>query len=94
MAPASTIYDPSTSWGTIRFGALSFAKHLPALHSDFNILHEGVNLTFGGFRFHVTQLGTIRVPDLVRLHEMMPDLPSRVTLDTSSAWFTVNPSCR
>ena len=70
-APASAIYDLSTSWGTISFGALSFAKHLPVLHPVFNALCKGVDLVLGSFRFHVTQSGTIRLPDPICLHEMM-----------------------
>src|SRR5664279_5373926 len=65
-APNSANCKSSTPTESMCFGSINFAPHLPAFSPAFHALHEGVNLEFGDFRFHVTREGVLRFPDSPR----------------------------
>src|SRR5664279_5220890 len=65
-APILAVHDSPTSWESIYFGSLCFTAHLPALRPAFDALHEGVDMMFGGLRFHANRAGIISLPDSAR----------------------------
>src|SRR5664279_1600947 len=62
-APDAANCNSSTPTESMFFGSISFVPHLPDFSPAFDALHEGVNLTFGDFRFHVIREGVLRFPD-------------------------------
>jgi hypothetical protein len=68
-APTLAVDDSPAPWRAIRFGALTFTAHLPALRPAFDALRKGLDLTFGDLHFHVNQSGMIQLPELTRLDD-------------------------
>ena len=62
-APTQAIVGSSSLVEQIFFGSLEFTPHSPAQRRDFGSLHDGLDLAFGSFRFHVNTIGTVRLPD-------------------------------
>jgi hypothetical protein len=62
-----TIYDSSVPEESIRFGSLTFMPHSPARRSAFSSFHEGIDLALGDPRFHASTVGTLCLPDPIRL---------------------------
>src|SRR5664279_2048551 len=65
-APNSANCNSSTPTESMRFGSIKFVPHMPTFSPAFHALHEGVNLAFGDFRFHVTREGVLRLSDSPR----------------------------
>src|SRR5664279_2024116 len=78
-APNSANCKSSTPTESMRFGSINFVPHLPVFSPAFHALHEGVNLAFGDFGFHVTREGVLRFPDSPR-----PQATESATSSTAS----------
>jgi len=83
VAPTLAIFDSPASGEPICFGSLEFLLHSPASRPAFDSLHEGMDLAFGAFRFHVNTLGALCLPDQIRSALTEPMSPS-TTLAPSS----------
>ena len=82
-APTSAIYDSPAAGEPICFGSLDFTPHSPASRPAFSSLHEGMDLAFGAFHFHVNTVGALRLPEQIRSAPAEPTSPSAVLAPSS-----------